>query len=429
MLGLFMVLPVLVLYGDSYAGATPALLGLALGVYGLSQACLQIPFGLLSDRLGRKKMIAFGLLLFAAGSVLAAVSDSIYGLIAGRFLQGCGAIASVIMALVADLTSDEHRTKAMATIGASIGVSFSLALVLGPLVTAWGGLPAVFWVTAVLAVLGLVILFKVVPTPVVGQRHRDSQAIPELMRNIISNPQLLRLDFGIFVLHFVLMASFLVMPELLEQQLGIARVHHWWVYLPLLLLAFFAMVPFIIIAEKRRKIKPVLIAAVLLLGITELLLAFYQGTRFGWFVLLFLFFMAFNLLEATLPSLMSKTAPPGAKGTASGVYSTCQFLGAFGGGVCGGWLLQYHGMSAVMGVCAILVLAWLLAVVTMKTPKHLTALEVAINPATAGDAYDQLTALSGVEEVLIVEHEGAAYLKVDKRSFKRESLDALQLMP
>ncbi|MBR9910476.1 MAG: MFS transporter [Gammaproteobacteria bacterium] len=426
MLGLFMVLPVLMLYGQEYEASTPALLGLALGAYGLSQALLQVPFGMLSDRWGRKPVIAAGLVIFAIGSIVAAESTSVYGLILGRFLQGCGAIASAIMALVTDLTSDEGRTKAMASIGASIGLSFTLALVLGPVLTAWGGLSLVFWVTAALAGVGLLILYKVVPTPYVSaQRNRDSGAVPELLLDTLGNPQLLRLNFGIFVLHFVLMASFLVLPTIMESQLGIGRQQHWQVYLPVLLLAFVAMVPLIIVSEKKRKTKPVVIGAVALLGLMELAMVWSQQDRV-WFLLgLFLFFVAFNLLEATLPSLMSKLAPAGKKGTASGIYSTCQFLGAFAGGAGGGWLLAQAGVTALLGACGLLVAAWLVLVLSMTPPRYLAGVQVPLSKVDSARAYSLLAALPGVEEVVLVEKEAAAYLKVDPAVFKRDSLKAI----
>lgn len=371
MLGLFMVLPVLALYGQQYQYSTPALLGLALGIYGLSQALLQVPFGMLSDRIGRKPVIAGGLLLFALGSVVAAEASSVYGLILGRFLQGCGAIASAIMALVTDLTSERGRTRAMAAIGASIGVSFTLALALGPVLTAWGGLSLVFWTSAALAGVGLWLLFRVVPTPPPAVLQSDAQPVPELFLTTLRNPQLLRLNYGIFVLHFVLMASFLVMPTLLESHLGIDRQRHWSVYLPLLLLAFLTMLPFIIIAERKRKVKPVLLGAVALLGVSVLAMVRWQDQHIVLLGAMFLYFVAFNLLEATLPSLMSKIAPAGAKGTASGIYSTCQFLGAFAGGACGGWLLASAGLGAVLGLCALLLLVWLVLAASMVAPRPL----------------------------------------------------------
>ncbi|GAA5317417.1 MAG: MFS transporter [Candidatus Pelagadaptatus aseana] len=425
MLGLFMVLPVLVLYGDAYEASTPLLLGLALGAYGFTQALFQIPFGTLSDRIGRKPVIVMGLLIFALGSVVAALADNIYGLILGRSLQGAGAIAAAIMALVADLTQDDNRTKAMASIGASIGVSFSVALVLGPALAQLGGMQAIFAVTAGLAILGIVIVWRFVPSPIMtAKRHRDTAPVPELVSEVMSYGELQRLNLGVFVLHGALMASFVAMPLVFEQSLGMDRSEHWMVYLPLLLLAFAVMVPFIIVAEKRRKMKSVFVGAVAVLAVSELALSQLLDSRWAFLLALFFFFVAFNLLEATLPSLMSKIAPAGAKGTASGVYSTFQFLGAFAGGVGGGWLLQEFGLEAVFMGAAICLLLWLLVAQNMKHPKHLTSIQVPLSDLNAEQADERFSGLPGVVEVLLIEEEQVAYLKVDPEVFDRTSLSS-----
>lgn len=426
MLGLFMVLPVLSLYGDNYSGSSALLLGLALGAYGCSQALLQIPFGILSDRIGRKPVIALGLLIFAAGSVLAACADSIYELILGRFLQGCGAIASAIMALVSDLTSEENRTKAMASIGASIGLSFSLALVLGPLLASAGGLSVIFSVTALLAVIGLLVLWRWVPSPIVQERrHREAGAVPELFWSTLRNRELLRLNFGIFTLHACLMASFLVLPNILELNLGLERERHWSIYLPILLLAFVVMLPFIIVAEKKRKIKPVFVSAVALLVTMLAVQGVVQYSIGLMLTALFLFFVAFNLLEATLPSLVSKVAPAGSKGTAMGLYSTCQFLGAFLGGVAGGWALQHYGAAAVYWGCAGLACLWLLVAFAMRPPRFLSGVFVSLEGGDLDVSAAALRELSGVHELVLIREEQAAYLKVDTREFDREAAAAI----
>jgi MFS family permease len=425
MLGLFMVLPVLALYGDEYSGSTPLMLGVALGAYGFTQALLQIPFGMLSDRWGRKPVIAIGLIIFALGSMVAANADTVYELILGRCLQGGGAIASAIMAMVADLTSDESRTKAMASIGASIGLSFSVALVVGPVLASWGGISSLFWATVLLALAGLWVLWRWVPTPAIRGRHREAGAVPELLRKTLVHPQLLRLNVGIFALHFVLMACFLVMPGILEQQLGFAREQHWLIYLPLLVLAFLAMVPFIIIAEKRRKIKPIFIAAITLLALMIGLMAWVYQQRWGFLIAVFFFFMAFNLLEATLPSLMSKLAPAGAKGTASGIYSTCQFLGAFAGGVSAGWLLEYESVEAVFWLSGAMVSFWLLLASTMSTPRFLAGVQVPLETHHLARADQLLGALPGVVEVVLIQEEATAYLKVDPAIFDRSRIASI----
>lgn len=425
MLGLFMVLPILVLYGDQYSGSTPALLGLALGVYGFSQAFLQIPFGVISDRVGRKPVIAIGLIVFISGSVIAALADSIYGLIAGRFLQGCGAISSAVMALLTDLTSDKNRTKAMATIGASIGVSFVIALVIGPALAAWGGLSSVFWLTAVLGLIGLYILFQVVPTIAARSHQHKKVAAPALLVKCLRNTELLRLNIGIFVLHFVLMASFVVLPNILEVNMGVAREQHWLIYLPLLAGSFIVMLPFIILAEKYRKIKPVFLSAVVLLILSELWLGQAPSTLYGLLPALFIFFMAFNLLEATLPSLMSKIAPVEAKGAATGIYSTCQFLGVFFGGVTAGGIYQAYNATAVFWLCAGLVALWVIAAFSMSTPKYLASMMLSLNGLSACDVTDKLQGLSGVKDVVVVEAENMIYLKVDAKEVSYEQVNSV----
>ena len=420
MLGLFMVMPVFVLLGGELEGATPALLGLAIGAYGLSQALLQIPFGLLSDRVGRKRMIYLGLILFAAGSLLAGSADSIYVVILGRILQGAGAIASVLMALLSDLTRDEQRTKAMATVGISIGISFSVSLVLGPLLGARWGLSGIFYLTAALALIALLVVWRLVPTPHQRKVSAEQQPARAMVGRVLKDQRLLRLDFGIFALHLVLTALFLVFPSLLQDRLGLPSSSHWWFYLSVMLTSFVAMVPFIIIGEKKRKMKPVLCGAVALLalscaalsGVGESLLA-------GWFMLFF-FFMAFNLLEASLPSLLSKEAPAASKGTAMGVYSTSQFMGAFLGGALGGYLLQQIGVTGVLGLMVAVLVVWLLVALTMPAPGYTSGFVVKLEPDAArsySDVDSFLRALPGVQDVVIMEEAATAYLKIDRQFF------------
>jgi MFS family permease len=426
MFGLFMLLPVLALYGTEYAHHSPFLLGLALGAYGFSQALLQIPFGVMSDRIGRKPLILAGLLVFILGSVVAALADSVYGLILGRLLQGGGAISAVVMALLTDLTSDENRTKAMATIGASIGVSFSVAMTVGPLLAAWGGVGAIFWLTALLGLVGIYILLKMVPNVSHTRTSaREAVAVPGLLASTLKHPQLLRLNLGIFVLHFVLMSSFVVLPLMLQDQLQIPRDYHGLVYFPLLAFAFVLMLPFVIIAEKRRQIKSVFLIAVSLLLVAELALMLVGGSKIAALLVLFVFFIAFNILEATQPSMVSKIAPAGAKGTATGIYSTCQVLGVFGGGALGGWLLQEQGANAVFLLNAVLVLVWLLVAWSMKPPQFLASVLIPLRGQNHQLIADRLRALDGVAEVVIVASENTAYLKVDQHRVDRKQLAAI----
>ncbi len=366
MLGLFMVLPLLALYAADLPGASPSLIGLALGVYGLTQALLQIPFGWLSDRWGRKPVIIAGLILFALGSVVAGMADSAVGIVVGRALQGAGAIAGTVMALAADLTRDEQRTKAMAIIGVSIGMSFAVALVLGPVVAAQWGLSSVFFLTAGLAVAGIGIVRFVVPRPppLALASSECSSTARSLARSFLT-PALARLNFGIFVLHFVLMACFLIIPQLLEGVAGVSREYHWQIYLPALALSIVGMLPLMRTAERGGRPREMFLLGIGLVLLSLSILGFANSAA-ALYLGLWLFFVGFNYLEATLPSLVSKTVFANDKGSALGMYSTCQFLGAFAGGAGGGWVVQYGGVSAAFALSAALVVLWLLVATRMK---------------------------------------------------------------
>ncbi len=417
MLGLFLILPVFALYAEGLVGVTPLLVGLAIGAYGLTQGLLQIPFGMLSDRVGRKPVIVGGLLLFALGSVMAATAEGIHGIIAGRALQGSGAIAAAVMALAADLTRDEVRIRAMAMIGISIGASFTLALILGPVLDAQIGVPGLFWLTAVLGVVGILIVLFVVPNPGQTRIHRDAEPVGGQLRGILRNPDLLRLDFGVFTLHMLITAIFLAYPHSL-QDAGVVRHDHWLVYLPILVLSVVAMLPFVLAAERRGRTKPVLVGAIAALCLAEVgLWLFHQGL---WPLLLaaFLFFTAFNLLEASLPSMVSRIAPTEARGTAMGVFSTAQFLGAFAGGMGGGWMHQLFGIGGVYLFCALAGMLWLVVASGMVEPRRLSSQVIALGELSTGDAATverALREIPGVEEAVVILEDRAAYLKVDTR--------------
>ncbi|SDT88296.1 Predicted arabinose efflux permease, MFS family [Pseudomonas pohangensis] len=425
MLGMFMVLPVLATYGQDLAGATPFLIGVAIGAYGLTQALLQIPFGTLSDRIGRMPVIIVGLLVFAAGAALAAEADSIWGVIAGRVLQGAGAISAAVMALLSDLTREQHRTKAMAVIGMSIGLSFAVAMVVGPLVTRAFGLSGLFWLTTGMALLGLLVILLVVPRASRTLAHRESSVARQSLGITLKNPELFRLNIGIGVLHAILMASFVALPLALVDLGGLPKEQHWWVYLTALLVGFCGMVPFIIYGEKKRQMKRVLVGAVSMLLLCELF--FWQfGTSLHALVLgNVLFFAAFNLLEATLPSLVSKIAPAGGKGTAMGIYSTSQFLGAALGGMLGGWLYQQGSLDAVFIGCALLALLWLGFAATMREPPYVTSLRHPLSAAGLADPglNARILAVPGVTDAIVVNEEAALYIKVDTQQLDRAWLE------
>ena len=420
LLGLFMIYPVFAAYAQGLSGATPYLIGEALGIYGLTQGLLQIPFGLLSDRIGRKVMIVAGLLLFAIGSAIAALSTSIGGVIIGRALQGAGAVGSVILALVADLTGEENRTKAMAVVGVSIGASFMLALVTGPIAASFVGVGGIFWLMTALALIGIAITEFAVPTPRSLRVHRDAEAVPALIGSVLRNVELLRLNFGIFALHAMLTAMFLVVPGTLRHTLAIASNHDWMVYLPVLVVSIAVMVPAIIVAERYRHMKGIFVAAVAALAVSQGMLYFGAGNLYLVLAALAVFFSGFNVMEASLPSLITKVAPLDAKGTAMGLYSSLQFLGIFAGGVVGGWAHQHGGSAAVFALAGALALAWLIVAVTMAQPSYLTTRLMPITDGKAGDAANlaaRLRQVAGVAEAVVIADENLAYLKVDARSF------------
>jgi MFS family permease len=430
MLGLFMVLPLLALYADELQGSTPALIGLAVGVYGLTQALLQVPLGMLSDRVGRIPVLVCGLALFAAGSFVAAQAETIQGVIAGRLLQGAGAISSTLMALLADLTRDEQRTKAMALLGISIGLSFAVAMMLGPLLAAAGGLSLVFNTTGAMALVGVAIVILAVPRVRRIATHGEVGTVPALLRRTLVDGRLLRLNAGVFTLHFILMASFLGLPLVLEQSLGIGRDNHWKVYLPVLALSILGMLPLMVLGERFGRLRLALGIAIAGLAAALLLAAFASG--FAAFCLaLWLYFLAFNFLEATLPSLVSKTVYAGGKGTALGVYATFQFLGAFAGGACGGLALQAGGTTGVLALCGAAAVLWLPVALGMRPPGNLAnhLLRLPADEERAEALLARLGTSAGVADMLVMREEATVYLKVDEQVFDPGLLDPLADTP
>ena len=366
LLGLFMIYPVFAAYADTLPGSNPYLVGEALGIYGLTQGLLQIPFGLLSDKFGRKRMIVIGLLLFALGSAVAAYSTSMAGVIVGRALQGAGAVGAVILAMVADLTSEKSRTKAMAMVGITIGASFLIALVAGPIAASFIGVPGIFWLMVVLAALGIAVTLFVVPTPKRETVHRDAETVPAFFGSVLRNPALLKLDLGIFVLHAILTASFLVVPGLLRSTLNVAPDNDWMIYLPVLLVSVVVMGGAIGLGDRRGKSETVFIYAIAALALGNAMLLYGSGSAIALILALIVFFSAFNILEANLPSLVSRAAPSRAKGTALGVYSSLQFLGIFAGGALGGFINQTGGAAGVFALTMTLALIWLFVAAAMR---------------------------------------------------------------
>jgi len=419
LLGLFMIYPVFAVYARALHGATPKMIGLALGAYGLTQGLLQIPLGLLSDRIGRKVVISLGLVLFGFGSAIAAVSTSIEGVLLGRVLQGAGAVGSSILALVADLTREEVRTRAMAVIGLTIGLAFVLAIILGPVLEGVIGVSGIFWLTAVFAVIAIAVTLGVVPAPARILHHRDTEPVPGLIGRALHDGQLLRLDLGIFVLHAILTASFLAVPQVLLDALGVAG-NGWLVYLPVLGVSVLLMVPTIIVAEKGEMMKELFLAMITLLTVS--LFAFALGSRTSVVVIaaLVAFFTAFNVMEAMLPSLITKMAPAAAKGTATGIYSSAQFLGIFAGGAIGGWVYAVGGVAGVFWFGLVLGVIWLAVAATMRRPGHYASYLAHcgnVDRSNLPALVVQLQSAPGVVEAVIVPEEGVAYLKIDPARF------------
>ena len=416
MLGMFLILPVFALYAATLPdGGNHTLIGLALGMYGLTQALLMIPFGMASDRLGRKPVIIAGLLLFALGSSVAASADTLTGVILGRALQGAGAISAAVTALLADLTREEKRTQAMAMIGSTIGLAFAFSLAAGPAFYKWIGVPGIFAMTGVLALLAIPVLRFVTPNPGKTAFHSDAQANPARLKDVLRNTELLRLNWGIFALHAAQMAMFTVVPFALVRTGGLDGEHHWQVYLPVVLVSLALMVPAIIYGEKRGELKRVFVFAVALMLAAQIAMAFSMEVFWGVVAALFAYFVAFNILEATLPSLISKVAPPEAKGTAMGVYNTSQALGLFFGGAVGGWLGQHMGFGAVFAFCAGLMAIWLLLAVRMAPPPRVKTQMFHVGRISAEQErllLARLPLFAGIEAVTVLPEEGSVLLKV-----------------
>lgn len=425
MMGLFMILPVMAIYAEGLTGATPLLIGLAVGIYGLTQAMFQIPFGMLSDRFGRKPVIAAGLLIFAAGSLIAALSTSIEGVILGRVLQGAGAVASAIMALAADLTREEQRTKVMALIGISIGLSFSIAFIVGPLLLGLVNGNGIFVVSALLALVAIAVLYLMLPNPKSHQFHRECQPAATQLSSVLSDSRLLRLNSGIFTLHLILTACFVVIPLHMRDGIGLDISEHWQIYVPVFITSVILMMPFLRMAESKGRTREIFLGAIVLLSASLLGIYLTASTVLSMALWLVVFFTAFNLLEANLPSLISRTAAADSRGTAMGVYSTSQFAGTFIGGVAGGWVYGNYGIDSVFLFCTVLAGLWLVLALGMSFPRHLNSYMIHIGQMSedqAGVLALELQQIPGVAEAMVVCEDAIAYLKIDSKQVDMEIL-------
>ncbi len=432
MIGLFMIVPVFSVYGDNYAHATPFLIGLAVGVYGLGQAIFQIPMSLAADKFPRKPIIFLGLILFALGGMIAANATDIYEVIIGRALAGSGAVSAVLMALLADVTREEIRTKAMATMGLTIATSIMLAFAFGPLLVGSLGMSGLFWLTAGFAILAMLLLF-VVPTPMRVLKHNlDNKSIGQQLASVLKIGDLNRLHIGIFALHLTMTAIFVLLPHQLSEVLGLSVRQQGLVYLPLLFIGFAVAIPFIIIAEKKRKMRQVFLSAIAVMTAALAFLAFGSQIGVGIIVGLLLYFMGFNLLEATIPSWISKRAPVANKATAMGLNSSSQFLGAFVGGAMGGLLLNQSNLLA-WGLLSLVMGIALLLIIPIAQPPYLSSTTVTIpKNINIQDWSRQMLAVDGVDELVVMAKEQVAYLKLDKTQLtddSRQQLSSLAQSP
>ena len=414
MLGLFMIIPVFSVAGQSYQGATPTLIGLAVGVYGLTQAILQIPFSLLADRFSRKPLIILGLILFALGGAVAAMSDTIYGVIIGRAIAGGGAVSAVVMALLADVTREEQRSKAMAVMGMSIGVSFMVAFSLGPWLTGLVGISGLFWITTNMG-LGAISMLLLVPK--VTRHHKNyQQGYLSQLKQVLKMGDLNRLHVSVFALHLLLTAMFIYMPSQLIEFADIPLSKHGLVYLPLLVISLFFAFPSIILAEKYRKMRGIFLTAIggIVLGL--LILIFGYESKYILLAGLGFFFIAFNVMEALLPSWLSKSAPIQSKATAMGVNASSQFLGAFFGGMIGGQLLMLNNTALGWSILSGIAIVWLLISFSLTQPRYLSSLVLPLPESKQTDEWtSQLLAIRGIEEVVVMPDQQFAYVKIDKQ--------------
>jgi predicted MFS family arabinose efflux permease len=420
-----MLIPVFAIYGQHLNGFSPLWIGLAIGAYGLTQAILQIPMGWLSDRWGRHQVMLLGLTLFAVGSVVSALADSVYMVTLGRILQGMGAISGAVLALAADLTREEQRPKVMAVIGATIGLSFAVAMVAGPAIAAVSGLSGIFWFTAVLAVIGIFIVLLLVPRAQVQASDSEALARPGFIWQLMKHPQLLGLNIGVMLLHLFLTAIFVQIPQQLLS-LELLPANHWHIYLPVFILAFVLMVPMMILAMRRSQEKGYFLFAIGLLIVSLLLMINLQLWTLA--AALLLFFIGFNYLEASMPALVSRIAPAGQKGTAMGIYASLQFFGAFVGGVLGGTISGEMGATMLFALCAGIGLIWLIIARTMQIPARAQRLAFSVkiqDESAASKISTQLLAVTGVQEVTMVISEQRCYLKVSPGDFDPAPVQAV----
>ena len=418
-MGLFMVIPVLPLANDDFKLSTTLLMGLAIGIHGLTQSLFQIPFGMLSDQVGRKKIIALGLVLFTIGSLVAALAENVYWLIIGRALQGCGAIASTLLALMSDLTRLEQRTKSMALIGAAIASSFGLALLIGPILFNLYGAKSIFIFSTLSGLIGLWILFTIIPSPLILSQNLDLKFQLFDAKRAVCSLSLWRLNVSAFILHYLLISGFCAFPLLFDSTNQIQRDHHSYYYLLLLFASLISISPFIYFSDRISNTKIVILTMIGLSILSCFLLSQVQS----FYLVLFgvgLFFAVFNLLETMLPSEVGRIAPAGLRGTFIGFFMTSQFLGFFFGGIIGGWVLMHSDISQLMLVNMLVGMAWFILVLVTRGSKNMGSRVVQLkgfSEKSAKEVLKELLSTKGVVDAVLIEEEKVAYLKVDQEQF------------
>lgn len=425
MIGLFMIVPVFSVYGTQYTQATPFLIGLAVGIYGLGQSLCQIPMSLAADKFPRKPIILFGLILFACGGVLAATAHDIYQVIIGRALAGSGAVSAVLMALLADITREETRTKAMATMGLTIATSIMLAFAIGPVMVSSLGMSGLFWLTAAFAVCAMGLLWFI-PNPLRMLKHNlADKSIAKQLKDVLKVGDLNRLHVGIFALHLTMTAIFVILPHQLSSILGLTVRQQGYVYLPLLFIGFAIAIPFIIIAEKKQKMRQVFLMAIALMVLALAMLA--MGYQYGVMMIIALgcYFIGFNLLEATIPSWISKKAPVANKSTAMGLNSSCQFFGAFIGGALGGFLLTQNDSLSWAILSGVMAVA-LLIIFPIRQPPYLSSTTVVLPENVDIPKWsNEVMHIAGIDDMIVMPKENIAYLKLDKKALRDDSRQRL----
>ncbi|PPI87710.1 MFS transporter [Candidatus Pantoea edessiphila] len=424
MLGMFMVLPVLTTYGMSLHHANKTLIGIAIGIYGFTQALFQIPFGLISDRIGRKQLIFFGLSLLILGSLISANSYSIWGIIFGRALQGSGAISAVVMALLSDLTREQNLSKVTAYIGINFGITFAIALIISPIVTREFGLHALFWIITLFTIICIIIVMFFVPQETNHKFNREIGIMSNSLLKILTNDKLIKLNISIFLLHTLLMCILIVLPNQL-QYLGFPVSRHWEIYLITMIISFSLVMPIIIYAERNKCIRHIFLFGITIILLSEIALR--NSINSFWILIIGLqfFLFAFSLMEAIIPSLVSKESPLGYKGTAMGFYSTSQFFGVAFGSSIGSWILTRFNIEGVFLFCILIAIFWLLISLNIQEPQYITSMNITLSNKilAISNLEEKIKKQPGISEVLIITAEKSLYIKIDNKITNRNKIE------